>query len=79
VTATRPDLQCELCGPENACTCPPCACIWCRYDRGEATAMERRRVEAHVAAIRADETRRDLRQSAARMADRIRALTGGDP
>ena len=45
------DLLCEICGPENECTCPPCQCKSC-LDRQPESPLERakrltqRRVDA---------------------------------
>ncbi len=47
-------LPCELCGPENVCTCPPCACKWCALQRGEATEFQKRQIESWL-----DESLRD--------------------
>lgn len=68
-------LPCEMCGPENDCTCPPCACVWCRVERGEGTPEERRMVQAHVTAHARAATRREMRASAARMREKIETLT----
>lgn len=44
------DTPCDKCGKDTGCTCPPCPCRWCRYDRGEGTAEERALVEANIRA-----------------------------
>lgn len=36
--------------PITGCTCPPCPCRWCRYDRGEGTAEDRALIEANIRA-----------------------------
>lgn len=61
------DSPCDACGKDTGCTCPPCDCRWCRYERGEATPDERRIVEAHVYAHKRARDRQALRASAGRM------------
>lgn len=73
------ELPCEICGPENVCSCPPCPCVWCRYRRGEATRQERAMVDAHTAAHDAADARRYGRESAARMRENINRLLGDHP
>ena len=58
------DLPCELCGPDGQCTCGPCSCVWCRYERDECTDAERRMIAARDRAFAAH----DARQSARKMA-----------
>lgn len=57
---------CELCGADEgtACACPPCPCIWCRFERGEVTEAESRRVKANIKAHAMADARRSLRERA---------------
>lgn len=59
---------CDKCGSDDDCHCGPCQCKWCRYDRGEATEIERAAVERGIEARRLD----DVTASAVRMAEKIR-------
>ena len=70
-------LPCEICGPENDCTCPPCPCRWCRYSRGEATPEERRMIEARDRAFKAAEHRQFVRSEGANMRARFDAYVQG--
>lgn len=54
---------CEVCGPENECTCGGCQCKWCRHRRGDyLSPIERRQIEAHIAALAANARRAALRK-----------------
>lgn len=59
---------CDKCGSDDDCRCGPCQCKWCRYDRGEATELERAMVASGLEARRLDE----VKASAVRMAEKIR-------
>lgn len=59
---------CDRCGSDDDCRCGPCQCKWCRYDRGEATDLERAMIESGVEARRLA----DVKASAVRMAAKIR-------
>lgn len=58
---------CDKCGSDDDCRCGHCQCKWCRYDRGEATELERAAVEQGIEARRLD----DVKASAVRMAQKI--------
>lgn len=67
---------CEICGPENACTCKPCPCIWCRHRRGEELSpAERRRVEAHDQALARERLREAFNGT---LGQRLRAYQAGE-
>lgn len=36
---------CDKCGSNDDCRCGPCPCKWCRYERGEATALEQAQIQ----------------------------------
>lgn len=38
------DLPCEICGPENDCTCPSCQCKACVDQRPESPLQRARRL-----------------------------------
>ena len=59
---------CDKRGSDDDCRCGPCQCKWCRYDRGEATELERAMIESGEAERRLAE----VRASAIRMAAKIR-------
>lgn len=47
---------CEICGPENDCTCGGCQCKWCRHRRGDdLSPMEVAQIKAHERALKAYE------------------------
>lgn len=61
-------VLCEVCGGGDACTCPPCACKWCREARGEALSEpERLGVMLHSRGLRRDAARTLARDMTERM------------
>lgn len=50
-------MLCEICGPENDCTCGGCRCRWCRAKFGEVTELERIQMERHGLQVLADDVR----------------------
>lgn len=76
MTAVLPGIPCEICGPENECSCPPCACVWCRVRRGDGSAQDRAYVDSHVRAHNMARIRRDLHASFAAMQAKIDAELG---
>lgn len=36
---------CDKCGSNDDCRCGPCQCKWCRYERGEASALEQAQIK----------------------------------
>lgn len=64
---------CEICGPENRCTCGGCQCMWCRAREGRPlNAAERRRYDDHCRALQAERQRLELRSMSAQLGQRLR-------
>lgn len=55
-------MLCELCGPENDCTCGGCQCKWCRDRRGDyVSPFERAQIDRHVRSLLVEEMGQKLR------------------